>query len=388
MTASPAPRLRLLLLTVALGGATLAAPPAAAEDRLLQEAVDFAGAIAFLGSGAPGLLVAAVRDGETAFAGFGEIAKGTGKEPQPDTLMRIASVSKVFCGDVLGSLAVEGKLALTDPVQTHLPADYTVPEKDGHVLRLLDLVTQASGLPREVPNQTGGTPDDPFAGNTPALQVEELKKGDPYLFPPGTGALYSNWGYDVLGAALAQTGGKPYAELLDERVLAPRGMTSTKFNLAPGDEANAMQGHGFSGEPLPFVPSPVSIECAGGLHTTAADMQKFMAWHLDRDAAEDVEARRMSHAAWLWRDGLVPVGGLDDAGEMAAMTLGWVVVAPEGTRPLILQKTGGLQGMFVYVAIAPARGVGVFTAMNAFSVGGFPLMVSTANNLIAELAPR
>ena len=147
MTASPAPRLRLLLLTAALGGAALAAPPAAAEDRLLQEAVGFAGAIAFLGSGAPGLLVAAVRDGETAFAGFGEIAKGTGKEPQPDTLMRIASVSKVFCGDVLGSLAVEGKVALTDPVQAHLPADYTVPEKDGHVLRLLDLVTQASGLP-------------------------------------------------------------------------------------------------------------------------------------------------------------------------------------------------------------------------------------------------
>jgi D-alanyl-D-alanine-carboxypeptidase/D-alanyl-D-alanine-endopeptidase len=165
-------------------------------------------------------------------------------------------------------------------------------------------------------------------------------------------------------------------------------MTSTTFNLAPGDEANAMQGHDFFGAPLPFVPTPVSIECAAGLHATAADMQKFMAWHLDRDAAEDTEVRRMSHAAWLWRDGLTPLVGLDDAGEMAAMSLGWVVVAPEGTRPLILQKTGGLQGMFSYVAIAPERGVGVFTAMNAFSVGGFPLMVTTANNLIAELAPR
>jgi D-alanyl-D-alanine-carboxypeptidase/D-alanyl-D-alanine-endopeptidase len=73
---------------------------------------------------------------------------------------------------------------------------------------------------------------------------------------------------------------------------------------------------------------------------------------------------------------------------MDALGLGWVVMMPDGNRPLILQKTGGLQGMFVYVAIAPERGVGVVTAMNAFSVGGFPLMVSTANNLIAELAPR
>ena len=70
---------RRLLLSTAVG---LAAPHgAAAEDRLLEEAVGFAGGIAFLGSGAPGLVIAAVRDGETAFAGFGEISKGSGKAP-------------------------------------------------------------------------------------------------------------------------------------------------------------------------------------------------------------------------------------------------------------------------------------------------------------------
>jgi D-alanyl-D-alanine-carboxypeptidase/D-alanyl-D-alanine-endopeptidase len=74
---------------------------AAAEDRLLEDAVGFAGGIAFLGSGAPGLVIAAVRDGETAFAGFGEISKGSGKEPDEHTLMRIASISKVFCGDLM-----------------------------------------------------------------------------------------------------------------------------------------------------------------------------------------------------------------------------------------------------------------------------------------------
>lgn len=83
---------RLLLPALLMG--CLAAAPSAAEDRLLEEAVGFASAIAFLGSGAPGLVIAAVRDGETAFAGFGEIARGSGKEPQPDTLMRIASISR------------------------------------------------------------------------------------------------------------------------------------------------------------------------------------------------------------------------------------------------------------------------------------------------------
>ena len=94
---------RSLLLSTLAAGCIVAAPLAAsAEDRLLDEAVGFTGAIAFLGSGAPGLVIAAVRDGETAFAGFGEISKGSGKAPEPDTLMRIASISKAFCGDSWG----------------------------------------------------------------------------------------------------------------------------------------------------------------------------------------------------------------------------------------------------------------------------------------------
>jgi len=37
-------------------------------------------------------------------------------------------------------------------------------------------------------------------------------------------------------------------------------------------------------------------------------------------------------------------------------------------RPLILQKAGGLQGVFSYVAFAPARGIGLCAAINAFDV--------------------
>ena len=141
---------------------------------------------------------------------------------------------------------MEGALELTDPLQEHLGAEFSVPEKDGRTLRLIDLITQASGLPREVPGQTGGTADDPFAGNTVQAQIDALK-GDPYLFPPGTGVLYSNYGHDLLGAALAHVAGKPYAELLAERVLTPRGMTDTVLNLREGDQDRAMQGHGFDG---------------------------------------------------------------------------------------------------------------------------------------------
>lgn len=384
MTDMPAPRLRLLLLTAALGAAL--APPAVAEDRLLTEAVGFAGVVTFLSAGAPGLVIAAIRDGETAFAGFGETVKGSGKEPTADTLLRIASISKAFCGDLLGSLVADGKIGLTDPVQNHLPPEYVVPQIEAHPLRLIDLVTQASGLPREVP-QTGGTPDNPFGGNTVQAQIDGLKT-DPYLFPPGTGAFYSNWGYDLLGAALAHSQGKPYGELLTEHVLGPRGLTDTKFNITAEEQARAMQGHFFDGSPMPWVPSPETIECAGGIYSTPNDMLKWMDWHLDQEDAADDAERTLDHAAWLLRDGLSPVGGLDDGGPMAAMSLGWVVVAPDGNAPLMLNKSGGLQGEFSYVVIAPTRGVGVFMSINQFSVGGFDAMVKAANGLVAELAPR
>ena len=40
------------------------------------------------------------------------------------------------------------------------------------------------------------------------------------------------------------------------------------------------------------------------------------------------------------------------------------------------------------VAFAPARGIGVCAAINAFDVAAGLAMAKTANDLIAELAPR
>jgi D-alanyl-D-alanine-carboxypeptidase/D-alanyl-D-alanine-endopeptidase len=366
--------------------ALLAAGAARAEDRLLDETVAFSGAIAFLGMDVPGMVIAAYRNGETAFAGFGETAGGSGQAPTADTLMRIGSVSKVFCGATLASMVADGEIGLADAVQDRIGDGFAVPARDGRTLRIVDLATHASGLAREVA-AAPGPDDDPFSTNTREAQAAGLA-GDPYLFAPGTGVLYSNYGFDLLGAALAHAGGKPYAELLQERVLAPNGMNDTVFTPRPEDRDRLMQGHGFDGAPLPFAPTPATIECAGGLYSTPNDILRWMRWHLDPAGAAS-EMRLIDHAAWLYRDGLDPVAGVDDGGgDMDAMGLGWVVMLAEGNRPLILHKSGGLQGMFAFLALAPARGLGVFAAINAFSVPGFLAMVDTVNALIAELAPR
>ena len=192
----------------------------------------------------------------------------------------------------------------------------------------------------------------------------------------------------MLAQALANAAGKPYADLLKERVLDPAGLKDTHFDLTEADKARAMQGHNFDGSPLPFIETAPIIQGAGGLYSTANDMLRWLGWHLDRFAAKDAEMRLLDHASYLHRDGLTPVFGMDEGGEMDAMGLGWVVQEPAGARPLILEKSGGLQGEFSYVAFAPSRGIGVFVSINAFSVEGFDAMSKAVNELIAELAPR
>jgi D-alanyl-D-alanine-carboxypeptidase/D-alanyl-D-alanine-endopeptidase len=63
-------------------------------------------------------------------------------------------------------------------------------------------------------------------------------------------------------------------------------------------------------------------------------------------------------------------------------------MSPNGNLPLILQKAGGLQGIFSYTAFAPTRGIGVFVAINKFDFGAGTAMAGVVNQLIGELAPR
>ena len=100
------------------------------------------------------------------------------------------------------------------------------------------------------------------------------------------------------------------------------------------------------------------------------------------------DRRAISHAAWAMRDGLTAVSGMDESGHMDAMGLGWVIMMPEGDRPLIIQKAGGTDGVFSYIAFAPSRGVGVFIAINKFDFSAGIEIAQVANGLIATLAPR
>lgn len=358
--------------------------PAFADDALLKDMIRFQGQIAFMQMKVPGMVLAVVRNGESIVVGYGERADGA-SEPDGDTVIRVGSISKAFAGQALASLAADGTVRLSDRLQDRLGwRNVMVPKKDGREITLLDLATHGSGLPREVALER-----DPAH---PDLVLREMYKAalkdQELLFAPGTGFHYSNYAFDLLGEALSNSTGKPYAQLLQERIFAPAGLKDTTVRLSDTQKARLFQGHGPDGKAYPLTEVSDMQAAASGLFSTPNDMVRWLKWHLDRFGRDDAEMRTLDHATYRVRDGLDPVSGLDESGHMDAMGLGWVVMNPAGARPLILQKAGGRQGTLSYIAFSPARGVGVFVSINAFDFAAGTAIPAFANELISQLAPR
>jgi D-alanyl-D-alanine-carboxypeptidase/D-alanyl-D-alanine-endopeptidase len=300
--------------------------------------------------------------------------------------MRIGSITKVFAGTLLASLAADGTVHLADPLEKHLDWNVSVPKRDGRPIRLIDLTTHTSGLPREI-ERGPSPPEDPMQTLTKEAFIANLRQ-DRLLFTPGKGALYSNFAFDLLAGALSSAAKRPYEDLLRERVLQPAGLTVTTFSPTEVQRAKLMQGHDFNGRPMLMIPTSPMAVGSGGLYSSTSDILRWLAWHMDRGDERNNEVRLLDHAAYVWRDGLRPVAGLDESGQMDAVALGWIIMQPEGSRPLILQKAGGLQGVFTYTAFAPTRGIGVFVAINQFNISAAMTMAKVVNDMIGELAPR
>jgi serine-type D-Ala-D-Ala carboxypeptidase/endopeptidase len=145
---------------------TLFGPRAFADDKLLDETVEFTGTVLFLQSHVPALVIGVVRDGQTAVFGFGETSDGSRKAPDRRTMLRVGSLTKAFTGQVLASLVADGTVKFSDRLQDRIGWNVTIPGRAGHQIRLIDLVTHSAGLPREVSREPGPA-DNPFSTLTP-----------------------------------------------------------------------------------------------------------------------------------------------------------------------------------------------------------------------------
>jgi CubicO group peptidase (beta-lactamase class C family) len=204
---------------------------------------------------APGVVAAVSRGDEGYVAAAGVMAVG-GPPMRPDTLFRIASITKPVTAAVVLSLAEDGLLGLEEPVDRLLPelADRRVLRRpDGPLTDTIkaeravttrDLLTFTWGFgmqgamfmapepwpivsavaERELSSFGPPQPDTTPEPDTFMARLGEL----PLLAQPGERWLYSA-GSQVLGVLAARAAGAPFEDVMRERVLAPLGMDDTAF---------------------------------------------------------------------------------------------------------------------------------------------------------------
>jgi CubicO group peptidase (beta-lactamase class C family) len=187
----------------------------------------------------------------------------------PDTKFRLASITKQFTSMVIMQLVAEGKLGLDDKLTAHLP-DY---RKDtGDRVTIAQLLNHTSGIPSytSAPGFFQHESRDPY---TVPDFVKKFASGD-LEFEPGTKFSYNNSGYFLLGAIIEKVTGKPYAQVLRERIFDPLGMKNSGYDVSATVLPKRASGYqpspqGYTNAPYLDMSLPYA---AGSLYSTVEDL--------------------------------------------------------------------------------------------------------------------
>ena len=286
------------------GGSHRPLPPLGKGGREMA-ALDEALAKFMEGHQPPGMAVAVTYRGRLVYArgfGFADVEK---QEPvRPESLFRIASLSKTFTSAAVMKLVEAGKIKLDDRV---LPIIKIEPflengaslDKRWNDITVRQCLQHTAGFDR-------GKGFDPMAAVTAEetaaalkvplpvthTQIIQYSMGKPLDFDPGTAYVYSNFGYCLLGRVIEAVSGQAYPEFVRKEVLAPVGIKDMRLgkNLledrAAGEvkyyDSRGRRGRAISGPQIgKRVPLPYGVECIetmdanGGWIASAVDLMRF-----------------------------------------------------------------------------------------------------------------
>ncbi|WP_090461011.1 MULTISPECIES: D-alanyl-D-alanine-carboxypeptidase/endopeptidase AmpH [unclassified Enterobacter] len=373
---------RCLLLTAMLGALCFSSAHAATpspDPEFASDVVDRYANHIFYGSGATGMAMVVIDGNQRVFRSFGETRPGSNVHPQLDSVIRIASISKLMTSEMLVKLLDQGVVKLNDPLSKYAPPGASVPTHNGAPITLVNLATHTSALPREQP---GGAAHRPvFVWPTREQRWNWLSTAT-LKSTPGSQAAYSNLAFDLLADALSTAAGKPYPQLFEEQITRPLGMKDTTFTPSP-DQCKRLMVAEKGASPCNNTLAAIG---SGGVYSTPGDMMRWMQQFLSSDFyARNNQADRMQTLIYQ-RTQLTRVIGMDVPGKADALGLGWVYMSPKNGRPGIIQKTGGGGGFITYMAMVPKDNVGVFVVVTRSPLTRFANMSDGVNDLVTELS--
>jgi CubicO group peptidase (beta-lactamase class C family) len=309
-----------------------------------EGASDFAAKLASFvkDSRVAGAAAAVVHGDEMAWSGAAGLADVAAERPaRPDTLYRIASITKTFTGTAIMRLRDEGKLDLDDPAAQWLPelAGSGTPREIGRIT-IRRLLSHESGLMGDPPGTewaATGPHYDGFASRNLDRAAEIFAAIGPNLQPK-----YSNLGYQLLGEVVRRASGEDYPPYVREHILDPLGLKDT--SLEPLDEALAARcAIGYTGraytDELDAAPALTGIGAEGGLWSTASDLARWLSFQLG--AHEDPPRDSAVLSAASLREMHKP-RYLSDESWTQAWGVSWYAVRKDEVT--WVQHSGGLHG--------------------------------------------
>ena len=270
------------------------------------------------------------------------------------SLFEIGSITKAFTGVLLADMSLRAEVSLEDPLSRHLPGPRPLWREREPTL--LELATHRSGLPnapkgmsrRELAYSLGFGERDPWAALTPA-DYERLVSRESPRRAPGGRVRYSSMAVGLLGDALAARAGKPYEELLTERILDPLGMTATAVTVQPAWAERLLDGHSRGGRRRP--PIEDFMPAAGSLRSNADDMLRFLAACLEPPAEAPGPALALAQQ---------PHARL---GKRLEIGLCWMI-SNHRRCPKVVWHNGGTWGFRSFAGFAPDRAAAAVAMAN------------------------
>ena len=289
----------------------------------------------------------------------------------PGAVYEIGSITKVMTALLLADMCLRGEVDLHEEVRMLLPAGMKVPSADGRHITLAHLAMHTAGLPRLPPGllEPDEAPEDPYARFGTRELYRSLAITD--IGTVGRFSSYSNFGYGLLGHALALRAGKSLDRLLVERVLEPLGMSDSGIQFAPRVRKKLVTGYDSGGWEVPHWHFKAMAACAAA-HSTVEDLLELAT------AVLNPQASPLQRQVQLTIDpGVdVPVGPGTRRG------LGWVILTSADRR--VIWHNGGTAGFASYLAAVPEAGIALVLLGNS----AWEDLTITGERLLAALVEQ
>jgi CubicO group peptidase (beta-lactamase class C family) len=317
----------------------------------------------FTRSGVPGMAVVVVRNDTIVYLRCFGVKNITTRAPvTPDTRFQLASISKSFASASIASMVGNGELSWDDPVASLNPGfRLSDPWVADHVT-IRDLLSQRSGLPEYGADDLQYT----FGYNRSEILYRLRYLGLTGAFR--SSYAYSNIGVTAAAEAASMKAGKPWEELVTERVFVPAGMynTSARFSDFVNSADHVDTYPTVNGTPVagPFINDEVNGP-AGGVSSTINDMARYARLQVNEGA---IDGQQVINASAL-RETHKPQNLRAFTGTgLTAYDLGWDTILENGHYRV--EHGGDLDsGVSTYIVLYPEDRTSIVVLTNGFPGG-------------------